>query len=58
MTAILAILALAVLVALFGLLMRGRRLTCGGDGACGAGSGGCAACGAAPEPVESRDAHS
>ena len=46
MTTVLAILGIAVLFALFGLLSRGRRLSCGG-GSCTA-AGGCGGCDAKP----------
>lgn len=47
MTTVLAILGIAVLFALFGLLSRGRRLSCGG-GSCTAAPGGCGGCDAKP----------
>ncbi len=43
MTTLLAILGAAALFALFGLFMRGRRLSCGG-GSCTAAAGGCGGC--------------
>jgi len=46
MTTLVAILGVAALFALFGLLMRGRRLSCGG-GSCTA-AGGCGGCDAKP----------
>jgi hypothetical protein len=47
MTTVLVILGIAVLFALFGLLSRGRRLSCGG-GSCTAAPGGCGGCDAKP----------
>ena len=47
MTTVLAILGVAALVALFGLLSRGRRLACGESGSCTA-PGGCGGCDAKP----------
>jgi hypothetical protein len=47
MTTALAILGIGVLFVLFGLLSRGRRLSCGG-GSCTAAPGGCGGCDAKP----------
>ena len=47
MTTVLVILGIAVLFALFGLLSRGRRLSCGG-GSCTAAPGGCGGCDVKP----------
>ena len=47
MTTVLVILGIAVLFALFGLLSRGHRLSCGG-GSCTAAPGGCGGCDAKP----------
>ena len=55
MTEILAILAAAVGVALFGYFMRGRARACGGGCSCGALRQG-AACGANPDRTESEHA--
>jgi hypothetical protein len=56
MTTVLVILGIAVLFALFGLLSRGRRLSCGG-GSCTAAPGGCGGCDAKPgEEMESEHA--
>ncbi len=53
MTMLLGILGAAALFALFGWLMRGKRLSCGGEGSCPSLAGGCAACHAGPDPMES-----
>ncbi|MBI2527141.1 MAG: hypothetical protein HYV93_14305 [Candidatus Rokubacteria bacterium] len=47
MTTLLTILGVAALFALFGLLMRGRRLSCGGS-SCTATAEGCGGCDAKP----------
>lgn len=53
MTALLGILGAAALFVLFGWFMRGKRLSCGGEGACPSITGGCTGCRAGADGVES-----
>lgn len=56
MTIVLGIALAAGLVALFGWLMRGRRLTCHREGGCASLTGSCTSCNGSP-PAEVQHEH-